>query len=179
MLHRPFEVPASFSRPCTWTKAWAPGVKDDGKKSCFPSITTLVDIRDGSGRECLGWRTLANGHLHYSRAVAGAGGAERVEDASSAGPTRALLPLHLCHGSDPMKTVMLTMNTADASCTVDYRDTEEARADGHRHGVQFTNFAACSTSTELRLGSSMMRGVNWICLFSNPGGGDLRPTQTA
>ena len=78
-----------------------------------------------------------------------------------------------------MKTVMLTMNTAYASCTVEYRETEEARADGHRHGVQFTNFTACSTSTELRLGSSMMRGVDLICLCSNPGGGDLRPTQTA
>ena len=88
-------------------------------------------------------------------------------------------PVHLCHGNDPMKTVMLTMNTADASCAVEHRETEEARGDGHRHGVQFTNFAACSTSTELRLGSSMMRGVDWICLCSNPGDGDLRPTQTA
>ena len=79
-------------------------------------------------------------------------------------------PVHLCHGNGPMKTVMLTMNTADASCTVECRETEEARADGHRHGVQFTNFAACSMSTELRLGSSMMRGVDWICPCSNPGG---------
>ena len=48
--------------------------------------------------------------------------------------TRARLffsPVHLCHRNDPMKTVMLTMNTADASCTVEYRETEEARADGH------------------------------------------------
>ena len=54
VMLRPFEVPASFSFPCAWTEAWAPGVKDDGKKSCPPSITALVDIRDGSGRECFG-----------------------------------------------------------------------------------------------------------------------------
>ena len=51
MLLRPFEVPASFSFPCAWTEAW---VKDDSKKSCFPSITTLVDIRDGQWKGMLG-----------------------------------------------------------------------------------------------------------------------------